>query len=219
VENEMCKVLIIGSGAGRVNLQLFANLDDVITANAAAFEGSSIKDQFSSISTKLGELGYDVLINNKKAAEFVPSGRLNDVVSQRDGFKTQVEGLQIELAKMKDAAKGNDQLQGQLQGLMDQNKKLLDDIEKTKVDTEIMLAAKEAANPKDILLFIDRNNIKVSAKGEILGVDSEIERLKKEKPYLFNASGKPGKGGTGAEDKGGTGVKSMNDMIRRAAGI
>jgi hypothetical protein len=71
-------------------------------------------------------------------------------------------------------------------------------------------------------LFIDKNNIKVTAKGEILGIDAELERLKKEKPYLFSDGvKKPGKGGAdGSGDKGGAGNGSgMNALIRRAAGL
>ncbi|MCX7924138.1 MAG: phage scaffolding protein [Clostridia bacterium] len=217
----MKKVLIVGQGKS-INLQLFANLDEIITANTQAFEGSNVKDSFSAIQTKLGELGFDVLINDKKKAEFIPSTRLSEVVSQRDGFKTQVETLNTQLEALKKGAGDNEALKGEYQKLIDQNNNLLKEIETTKINTEIMLAAKDAINAKDLLVFIDMNNIKVNAKGEILGVEAEIERVKKEKPYLFTDP-KGGKGGKGGSDTGGDkGDKShgggMNAMIRRAAG-
>lgn len=207
-----------------IKLQLFANIDDVIASNAQAFEGSNVKEQFSAIASKLGELGYDVLLNDKKKAEFVPSSRLSEVVSQRDQFKGKVEELNATLLKMQKDAGDNQQLKDQLQGLMDQNNALLKEIETTRINAEIMIAAKDAINPKDILAFIDMNNIKVNAKGEVLGVEAEIARLKTEKPYMFAAGaagddGKKKKGGT--DPNGGKGEKQiggMNAMIRKAAG-
>lgn len=206
-----------------IKLQLFAGIDDVIAANAQAFEGSNVKEQFSTIATKLGELGYDVLLNDKKKAEFVPSSRLSEVVSQRDQFKGKVEELNATLLKMQKDAGDNQQLKDQLQGLMDQNNALLKEIEQTRINAEIMIAAKDAINAKDILAFIDMNNIKVNAKGEVLGVEAEIARLKTEKPYLFNtaAGGDDKKKKGGVDTSGGKGEQNksgMNAMIRKAAG-
>lgn len=204
----------------RINLQLFAALDDVIAANKAAFEGSNIKDNFAAISTKLNELGYDMLINNKKSAEFVPSSRLSDVVGQRDQFKNQADQLAIDLQKMKDAAKGNEALQNQIQGLMDTNNKLLKDLEQSKVHNEIIAAAKDAVNAKDLIVFVNMDAIKINSKGEVLGVEAEIQRLKTEKPYLFQTAGTgKKKAGLDNTDKDGDkGSLDMNVAIRRAAG-
>jgi molybdopterin converting factor small subunit len=204
-----------------INLQLFANLDEVITANEKAFEGSNVKEQFSSIASKLSELGYDVLLNNKKQAEFVPSSRLSEVVGQRDQFKGKVEDLNATLLKMQKDAGDNQGLKDQLQGLMDQNNSLLKEIEQTKINAEIMLGAKDAINAKDVLAFIDMNNVKVNAKGEVLGVDGEIARIKQEKPYLFATEPDDKKRKGGMDNSGGreeSRVGGMNSMIRRAAG-
>lgn len=204
----------------KFNLQLFATLDEIIEANADKFEGSNVKEQFETLNGKLTELGFDVLINNKQKAEFVPSSRLGEVVSQRDQFKTKVEELNAQLKGMQDKAGDNQALKDQLQQMMDTNTNLLKDLESTRVNTEIMLSAKDAINAKDLLAFIDYNNIKVNAKGEVLGVEAEITRLKTEKPYLFQ-SGDQGKKKAGTDPSGGkedfkTG--GMNAMIRKAAG-
>ena len=201
-----------------------ANFDEILSANEKAFEGAgNIKDSFSALSTKLNELGYDVLINHKEKAEFVPANRLGEVVSQRDTFKTQVQDLNKQLESMKKGAEGNEKLQSEIQKLMDQNNGLLKDLEQTKVNTEITLAAKDAINAKDLLAFINFENIKVNAKGEVLGVDSEIARLKTEKPYLFNSGDNKDKNKNkgGMDNKGGKDDNTtvgMNAMIRRAAG-
>lgn len=204
----------------KINLQLFAELDEIITQNAQAFEGSNVKDSYTSLATKLGELGYDVLINNKKAAEFVPSSRLNDVVQQRDAFKGQLETLNTQLEGMKKGAGDNAALQKQIQDQIDANNALSKQLDDMKIQTEIFVAAKDAINPKDLMAFINMENIKMNAKGEILGVDSEINRLKTEKPYLFNGTQQPAKKKSGVDPNGGANGDSisMNAMIRRAAG-
>ena len=46
----------------KINLQLFATFDDVVTSNADAFgEGDTTKQSFETVSNKLKELGYDVM--------------------------------------------------------------------------------------------------------------------------------------------------------------
>lgn len=196
-----------------------ADIDQILEANKDKL-GDFDKDGFTRLGAKLGELGYDVLLNNKKAAEFVPSGRLNDVVTQRDGYKTQAETLQQQLAEMKKGAAGNEALQKQIQDLMDQNNKLIADMENTKVETAFIMAAGDAGaiDPKDLLAFVDRSSLKQNAKGELLGLEAEITRLKTAKPYLFKTAG----GQKGGSDNGGTGGGgqkfSMNAAIRAAAG-
>lgn len=205
----------------RLNLQLFADLDSIVETNQGAFEDFDIKGNFETIQTKLNELGYDVLINHKEKAEFVPSSRLSEVVQQRDAFKQKVEELNISLANMKAQAGDNEELKKNYQDLIDKNNLLLAELEETRINTEIMLAAKDAINAKDLLVFVNRDNIKINAKGEILGVEAEIERLKAEKPYLFNTQQQTKK--AGADNKEGQNddpakVSGMNAMIRRAAG-
>lgn len=203
-------------------LQRFAKFEDIMIQNAKIFEGTNVNESYTTLTTKLNELGYDVLINNKKDAEFVPSSRLGEVVSQRDGFKNKVEELNGQLETLKKGAGDNEQLKGEYQKLIDNNNTLLKDLEQTKINAEIMINAKEAINAKDLIAFINFGNIKLNAKGEVLGVESEIARIKTEKPYLFNLleDGKGGKskGGSNKDDKGSLGVGGMNNLIRRAAG-
>lgn len=206
----------------KLDLQLFADFDEVFEQNKEQLgELVDNKDKFTQLKTKLGELGFDVLLNQKEKAEFVPSSRLNDVIGQRDNFKTKVEELNGQLESLKNASKGNEELQGKLQEMMDKNNTLLSDLEQTRINAEIMVNAKDAINAKDVLAFIDFSNIKTNAKGEVLGVESEINRLKTEKPYLFQ--GENGKKKAGMDNQGGSQgddqIKgNMNAMIRKMAG-
>lgn len=221
-----------GRGCGRVfaetlmdlDLQLFASLDDVITANADAFgEGDTTRDSFTAVSDKLKGLGYDVLINHREKAEFVPASRLSEVVSQRETFKTQAEQAIIELNKLKGQQGISEEAQTQINTLIGQNEALLSQLQEANVHLEIMSAAADAINPKDVLPFINMDNIKKDKQGNVVGgVKEEVDRVRTEKPYLFNKqkndSSKGGYDGSGGGDGGASGQKTdMNAAIRRAA--
>ena len=208
-----------------LNLQFFASIDDVMTAHADAFgEGDTTKDSFASISDKLRGLGYDVLINQRDKAEFVPASRLSEVVGQRETFKAQAEQAIIELNKLKSQSGISEEAQKQINGLITQNENLLNQSQEANVQLEIMSSAVDAINPKDIIPFIDMTKIKKDKDGNVVsGIKEEVDRVRAEKPYLFNQhtddnsgskGGFDGSGGSG----GGAGQKTdMNAAIRRAA--
>lgn len=204
----------------RINLQLFADLNDIISTNADAFKDVDLEQTFNPIASKLSELGYEVLINNKKQAEFVPTSRLGEVVGQRDTFKQKVEDLNQQLVSLQSKAGDNQALKDDYQNLIDQNNKLLSELEQTRINSEIMINARDAINSKDLLVFINYENIKVNAKGEALGVEAEIARIKSEKPYLFVGEKEQKKFGAdnGGQKDDAAKISGMNAMIRKAAG-
>ena len=193
-----------------------ADIKEILETNADAFKDTDIETQYTGITEKLNSLGYDVLINHKEKGEFVPTSRLSEVAKQRDGFKTQVETLNTQLEQMKNNSQDKE-LKKQLDELMANNNQLLTDLETTKINTAIMLEAKDAIDANDILKFIDRDKIKTNSKGEVVGAEKAIADLRETKPYLF---GKPSHSKVGtdtgsADDKGGI---SMNNLIRKASG-
>lgn len=208
----------------KLNLQFFASMDDVITAHADAFgEGDTTKDNFTSVSDKLKELGYDVLINHRESAEFVPSSRLSEVVAQRETFKAQAEQAIIELNKLKNQQGISPEAQTQINTLIEQNEGLLEQLQEANVQLEIMSGAADAINPKDVLPFVDMTKIKKDKNGNVVGgVKEEIDRIRTEKPYLFNKKQQEGsKGGYDGSNGNGSGANGqktdMNAAIRRAA--
>lgn len=207
------------------NLQFFASMDDVIATNADAFgEGDTTKDSFTSVSDKLRELGYDVLINHREKAEFVPSSRLNEVVAQRESFKAQAEQAIVELNKLKGAQGISEEAQKQINTLIEQNEGLLSQLQEANVQLEIMSSASDAINPKDVLPFIDMTKIKKDKNGNVVGgVKEEVDRVRTEKPYLFNKKQQEGSKGGFDGSNGNNGGNNngqkvdMNAAIRRAA--
>ena len=226
----MREVVIVGRGRGfgrtflATNLQFFASMDDVIAANADAFgEGDTTKESFTAVSDKLKELGYDVLINHREKAEFVPASRLSDVVAQRESFKTQAEQAIIELNKLKQQSGISEEAQKQINTLIGQNETLLNQLQEVNVQLEIMSVAADAINPKDVIPFVDMSKIKRDKDGNVIGgVKEEVDRIRAEKPYLFSKQQHEGsKGGFDGSSGNGGGSGSqktdMNAAIRRAA--
>lgn len=208
----------------KLNLQFFASMDDVMTTHADAFgEGDTTKDSFTLVSDKLKELGYDVLINHREKAEYVPSSRLSEVVAQRETFKAQAEQAIVELNKLKNQQGMSEEAQTQINTLIGQNEALLTQLQEANVQLEIMSSAADAINPKDVLPFVDMTKIKKDKDGNVIGgVKEEIDRIRTEKPYLFNKSkSESSKGGYDGSNggNGGNGNQKvdMNAAIRRAA--
>ena len=201
----------------KINLQLFATFDDVVTSNADAFgEGDTTKQSFETVSNKLKELGYDVLINHREKAEFVPTSRLNDVVAQRETFKQQAEQAIVELNKLKDSQGMSPEAQSQINGLIEQNEKLIEQLKETNIQVEIMSSANDAINPKDVLPFVDMSKVKLDKEGNVVGgVKEELDRLRTEKPYLCGRMQTPNS--KGGFDSSGSTKTDMNAAIRRAA--
>lgn len=207
----------------KINMQFFASIDDVISANAESFgEEDGTKASFEAVSSKLKELGYDVLINHREKAEFVPSTRLNEVISQRETFKQQAEQAIIDLNKLKEDTNLSEEAQTKINNLISQNEGLLEQLQEVNVQLEIMSGATDAINPKDVLPFIDMKKVKLDKNGKVVsGVKEELDRLRSEKPYLFNGHNSQGKSKGGfdgqAGGSGGTQKSDMNAAIRRAA--
>lgn len=209
-----------------LNLQFFASIDDVMSSHADAFgEGDTTKDSFNEVAGRLKDLGYDVLINQRDKAEFVPASRLSEVVSQRETFKSQAEQAIVELNKLKNSQGISEAAQDQINGLITQNQDLLTQLQEASLQLEIMSEASDAINPKDVIPFVNMSSIKTDKEGHVVsGVKEELDRLRTEKPYLFhpkdngsNSSSKGGFDSNSSNSSSGSSKSDMNAAIRRAA--
>ena len=197
-----------------------ADFNEIYETNKETIDNVGGSESFQKINETLQNLGYDVFLSDKKKSEFIPSTRLNEVIGQRDNFKGQVSNLSTQLEDLKKQATGNEALQNKIQDLLNNNQNLLSEIEKTRIDSEIMINAIDAINPKDVLIFINRDNIKTNSKGEVMGVEAEIARIKTEKPYLFKQTNnnQSSRGGSDNSNQNNQNILNMNAMIRKASG-
>ena len=73
-------------------------------------------------------------------------------------------------------------------------------------------------DPEAAFVLADRSKLALSEDGKLVGVDSAILGLKKDKPYLFDSDGKLGSGGgKGKTDSAQSLKDKMNEKIRRQA--
>lgn len=205
----------------KFNLQFFANVADIMTQHPDAFpEGNDFGTRFGDVQTQLQALGYDVIINNRANAEFIPASRFAEVISQRDGYKTQLDQAVKDLEKLKGMDNIPEEAQSQIDSLIQANQSLIDSLKEANLNLAVVTKFDDAINPSDILQFIDKSKLKVDKDGKVTsGLDEEHERLKGEKPYLFVSA--PAGNKQAGHDPGGKGSEpekaTMNSLIRRAA--
>lgn len=192
-----------------------AKFEEILEQHKESLQGKEGLDKtYNDLNSTLSELGYEVLINNKKEAEFVPSSRFSQVVSQKNEFEKSVKDLNDQLEKMK--TKDDSEINSQIEQLQSENQKLIDKMNATKIDAEVLVLSTDAHNPKDILALVDKSKIKMNSKGEVTGVQEEIDRIKQDKPYLFrNTQSSAGTDRTNSEGQGNTGF-DMNAALRKA---
>jgi hypothetical protein len=171
----------------------------------------------------LGEELYQQLVSklgDKKLAvvsdgQWFPKDKFDAVNSENKDLKAQIADRDKQLATLKDAAKGNEDLQKQIQQLQDDNKKAVDEWQ-GKLDAlkfehvlESALSKAKAKNPKAVKALLDASKIKLDGES-LLGLDDQLKALQKSDAYLFDVQAGNGSGGANPPG-GGAGTKNPWD--------
>lgn len=207
----------------KVNLQYFAEVADVMTNHPDAFPaGNDFEARFQGIQAELQGLGYDVLINNRENAEFVPMSRLSEVISQRDGFKKAADEASTALKALKEGGGISEEAQRQIDSLIEANDGLIASLKEANTRLAVITKFTDAIDPNDIMQFINMSKLKLDTDGRVVkGLDEEYARIKNEKPYLFRVDngGSRSHGGADPNESGQDGREkaTMNSLIRRGA--
>lgn len=168
-------------------------LKDIIAANSAAFEGmDGIDTTVTALSAKLKEVGYNLVIDDAKNPTMIPKGRFDELIGQKNQFKSQAEEHAKELEALKKAAKGNDELTAQIQALQEKSAEWEKKHAETVMNGEAKLAAMKfnAHDAGDVLNFIDKSKLKYE-DGVVKGLDEQIKALQESKSYLFKSVEQP----------------------------
>ena len=122
------------------------------------------------ISDNLKDAKCKLFIDDGEKNIFVPKSRLDAKIE----------------AQVKDDDKAKETIQS-LQTDLDNYKKALKD---SQIDSALQLCAVEnkAHDAKDLKGFLDMGKISIGENGEVIGIKEQVENLKKEKAYLFEAS-------------------------------
>ena len=140
-------------------------------------------------------------------------GSLADVQKERDDLKAQVSERDNQLEELKKASGNADELKAQIEQLQKDNHNI-----KVNAAIEKALTSAKAKNIKAVKALLSLDEAELSDDGSIKGLTEQIEAVKKDNDYLFEAVEKPKKpeikGVKPAEsndDKAGEG-KSTKDM-------
>ncbi|MFD1466479.1 phage scaffolding protein [Lapidilactobacillus mulanensis] len=117
--------------------------------------------------------------------------QVTTLTSERDGFKTQFETVNGQLDTIKKGHKDDDDLKAQIEKLQADNKTAAEtyqsDLTKTKVDyqTELALTQAGAKNVKAVKALLNSDKITLNDKGQLSGLDDQLEAVKKDNDFLF----------------------------------
>lgn len=133
----------------------------------------------------------------------VPISRLNEVIKERDGYKTQISNLETEITGLKELSGDNEALNNKIAELEKTNQKAKADFDKairqTKIENAINLALieAEAINPATVKPLINMKDILLTEDGTmVVGLKEQIEKLKdgEDTSFLFGKKQKSIKG-------------------------
>lgn len=149
------------------------------------------------IKEKLGD--KHIIIADSKDA-YVPKTRLDEVITQRDEFKTMNSGLSESISKLEKSAKESEQLKAELREIALNHSKVVEEynskltnLEKSHlVDNTIQNFG--VKNPKVVKSLIDMNKVSVD-NGNPIGLIEQLEALKKSDDYLFTTPKQPAPNG------------------------
>jgi len=149
---------------------------------------------------------------------YVPQSRLNEVITERDNFKTQLTESNAQLDKIKKEAGDNEALKKQIEDFKTEAK-AKDEEHQTKLtqlktdnllERELMTAG--AKNIKAAKALLDMSKIKLDGE-KLIGLKEQIEAQKtaEDSKFLYNevsagaGQGQDGKGQNGNQGTGGQG--------------
>jgi len=137
-------------------------------------------------------------------------GDVDSIKQENESYKAQIAERDKDIKSLSKQVKDNDDLSSQLSDLQDKYKtdttNLNNQLSQTKLNGALneTLAAAKVRNPKAIKGLLNMDDIKLNDKDELIGVNDQLEALKKSDSYLFDEGQKqsynPG-GGDGSNDK------------------
>lgn len=119
--------------------------------------------------------------------------KINGLTSERDGLQKQIDDRDEQLTTLKKSAKDNEELQGQIKQLQEDNKtakqNYQDQLAKQNKSFKIEGALRDAKakNIKTVLPLIDTEKVSVNDDGSLNGLSEQLDAVKKDNSFLFEA--------------------------------
>lgn len=164
----------------------------------------------------------DVKLANLASGEYVGKGKYTEMETEKSSYKTQLEEVNKQLENLKATAGANDDLKKQIEQWQDKYKtdteKLQADLQATRLNSalDVALMTAKVRNVKLAKAGLDMSQIKLDGE-KLLGIDGQIEALKKSDPYLFDDDITPG--ASGAPNTVNEGELKDDAKLRRYMGL
>lgn len=141
------------------------------------------------ISDNLKDAKCKLFIDDGEKNIFVPKSRLDAKIGELNTATQTITTLNASIKTLEAQVKDDDKAKETIQSLqtdLDNYKKALKD---SQIDSALQLCAVEnkAHDAKDLKGFLDMSKISIGENGEVIGIKEQVENLKKEKAYLFEA--------------------------------
>ncbi|MBT2601416.1 MULTISPECIES: phage scaffolding protein [unclassified Oceanobacillus] len=131
---------------------------------------------------------------------YIPKEKFDTVNNEKNDYKQQLADRDTQLDDLKKKAKGNDELQEEIDRLKQENEDTKNQYEKDLQDKtfnyelEKALSAQQAKNPKAVKALLDKEAIKLDGD-KLLGLEEQLTALKESDGYLFGEEQPAGLGG------------------------
>lgn len=150
---------------------------------------------YNQVTAKLGD--KKLILDD---VNFIPKSRFDEVNNEKNTYKTQLADRDKQLETLKTTVAGNETLTAEIERLKGENEKTKADYE-TKIQQmnfnsklDSTLSGLKAKNSKAVKALLNMDNVKLDGEN-FLGLNEQIEALKKSDPYLFDVKDNAGGGG------------------------
>lgn len=161
------------------------------------------EELYSQVADKLGDKKIAIVSDGN----WIPKAKFDDVNTEKNNYKTQVDNLNQELGKLKKQLEDNQGATATIEDLQKQIKEKEEEMIKVRKQNAIKLEVLKA-NPRDvadILPHLKDESITINEDGTVTGLKEQLEGLKESKPYLFKEVEPQGTGGSLGNGGRGTG--------------
>lgn len=122
---------------------------------------------------------------------WIPKDKFNEANEAKKKLETDLKDRDKQLADLKDAAKGNEELQAQIKKLQDDNKATKEkydaDMKDLQLNTALKLALGSDVHDADYAISqLDKSKIEIGEDGSIkAGLEDQVKSLRESKAFLF----------------------------------
>ncbi|AVV56407.1 hypothetical protein C7121_09840 [Paenibacillus glucanolyticus] len=122
---------------------------------------------------------------------WIPKDKFNEANEAKKKLETDLRDRDKQLADLKDAAKGNEDLQAQIKKLQDDNKATKEkydaDMKDLQLNTALKLALGSDVHDADYAISqLDKSKIEIGEDGSIkAGLEDQVKSLRESKAFLF----------------------------------